>query len=112
MNHAPGNNDDTLHIATGVKAAVLVSVLALIVMIADQSLVVPAEAPEIGASSSIVPYEATSLSADGRGGVAMAPATSAQSSGAGQRAAAPTKGLYPEPAADAVRDPEGHPASF
>jgi hypothetical protein len=104
MNHS--QNDNHLHIATGVKAAVLVSVLALIAMVADQSFVVPAEVPAMGASLSAVPYEATALTADGRGGDATTQANPAQSG------AAPAKGLYPEPAGDAVRDPDGHPASF
>ena len=112
MNHSHSHNDKTLRFASGLKAAALVSVLGLIVMIADRSLVAPAEVPLASASSSIAPYEATSLSADGRGEPAMATPTAAQSAGAEQRAPAPTPRLYPEPASDAVRDENGHPPSF
>ena len=111
MNQSHSPNDRTPRIAAGVKAAAMISVLGLIVMIADRSLVAPAEVPLASASSSIAPYEATSLSADGRGEAAMAP-TAAQSASAEQRAPAPTPRLYPEPASDAVRDENGHPPSF
>ena len=112
MNHSHSQNDNTPRIAAGMKAAVLVSVLGLIVMIADRSLVEPAEVPVLGANSSIAPYEATSLSADGRGGAATEPSIAAQSAGAEQRTTTPSPRLYPEPASNAVADDNGHPPSF
>ena len=112
MNDSHSHNDKTLRIAAGVKTAALVSVLGLIVLIADRSLVAPVDVPLTGASSSVAPYEATSLSADGRGGTAMAPSVATQNVGAEQQAIGPAPRLYPEPASDAVRDEDGHPASF
>ena len=110
MNHL--HNDKTLPIAAGIKAAVLVSVLGFIVLIADQSLILPAEVPVTGAGSSVAPYEATSMSADGRGYAPMVLSTAAQGDGAEHRVAARAPGLYPELARDALHEENGHPASF
>ena len=112
MNQSHNSNDRTPRIAAGVKAAAMISVLGLIVMIADRSLVAPAEIPLMGASSGAAPYEATSLSADGRGVAAIVPSTVAQSAGAQQPGLGSAPRLYPELAGDAVRDENGHPPSF
>ena len=112
MNQSHNPKEKTSRMAAGVRAAALISVLGLIVMIADHSLVVPAEVPLMGSSSGATPYEATSLSADGRGVAAMQPSLSTEGPVAERKTAASVSGLYPEPASDAVRDEGGHPPSF
>jgi len=111
MNDTQRDDDNSLQLADGLKAAVLISVLGAIAMFADHAMVAATEtsAPTTN-SVSVAPAETDTESADEPADVQRT--AMARQLVTGRAVGAPASRLYPEPAADASRDEEGHPASF
>jgi len=125
MNQSRRRNDKTRGIPAGMKVAALICALGLILTAVYQfhaqpaealatpakATAVPSQAPATNVVSLVVPFEATAMSADGRGSTTL-PTAVTQRTDVEQQAVAPTPRMYSEPGSDAVRDGDNHPPSF
>jgi hypothetical protein len=125
MNQSRRQDDNTRGIPAGLKVAVLVCALVVIMTAVYQfhaqpaealdtpvkATAVPPQAQATNAVSLITPFEGSAMSADGSGST-TSPMAVAQRPGVEQQAIAAMPGMYAEPATNAVGDGDNHPPSF